>query len=94
MKKFKSRILLTEHGSRLQNPLNLARFYYFKIFPNLSKILHIDFDVTVQGDISQLWDSVDLTDTSKTTGNVIAAARSIINTWDEPQFFFFLLNLN
>eukprot|EP01134_Creolimax_fragrantissima_P007187 CFRG7187T1 len=55
----------------LLNPLNYARFQLPQIFPTLRKVLYIDPDVVVQGDLCIMWDSFLISDKY-----VIAAASS------------------
>ena len=49
-----SHIWSRKHRGRLKNPLNFVRFFYWEIFDKFDKILHLDPDLTVQGDISEL----------------------------------------
>eukprot|EP00123_Amoebidium_parasiticum_P018405 comp24193_c2_seq1/m.44374 comp24193_c2_seq1/g.44374 ORF comp24193_c2_seq1/g.44374 comp24193_c2_seq1/m.44374 type:complete len:984 (-) comp24193_c2_seq1:240-3191(-) len=40
----------------LNNPLNFARFQLTSLFPTLEKLIYIDPDVVVQGDLCDMWD--------------------------------------
>ena len=43
--------------TNLESPLNFARFYMHRLFPTLRKVLYVDADVIVQGDVAELYDS-------------------------------------
>ncbi|XP_029643563.1 glycosyltransferase 8 domain-containing protein 1 [Octopus sinensis] len=52
----KDKIKVHSGRKELSNPLNYARFYLPKLFPNLKKrVIYIDSDCIVQGDIHQLY---------------------------------------
>jgi len=51
-------------NSRFSNSLNIARIYLQILFPRLQKIISLDTDELVLGDIVKLWDDVSLEDHS------------------------------
>jgi lipopolysaccharide biosynthesis glycosyltransferase len=44
-------------GQNLQHPMNYCRFFLPRLFPSLRKLIYLDTDVLVLGDIRQLWDA-------------------------------------
>ena len=54
---------------RLSSPANFARFYFDKMLPGVDKIIYIDADTIVLGDIVRLWDDTDM------GGHLIAAVK-------------------
>jgi lipopolysaccharide biosynthesis glycosyltransferase len=55
-------------GQRLDNPLNFCRFFMHDLFPQLHKIIYVDSDILVLGNIRELWDMA-----SFPRGEVVAA---------------------
>eukprot|EP00274_Cyanoptyche_gloeocystis_P005085 CAMPEP_0196655382 /NCGR_PEP_ID=MMETSP1086-20130531/5131_1 /TAXON_ID=77921 /ORGANISM="Cyanoptyche gloeocystis , Strain SAG4.97" /LENGTH=182 /DNA_ID=CAMNT_0041987655 /DNA_START=470 /DNA_END=1015 /DNA_ORIENTATION=+ len=41
----------------LADPLNLSRFFLGELFPTLCKVIYLDADVLVLGDVEELWNS-------------------------------------
>ena len=78
-----------KHATRLISPSNYARLYFHRILPEIDKIVYIDLDTIVKGDIVRLWDETDL------HGMVIAAcsddnflSKWISSTTNLPSLFF------
>ena len=42
--------------TNLESPLNFARFYLHRLLPRVPKVLYLDADVIVQGDVAALLD--------------------------------------
>jgi lipopolysaccharide biosynthesis glycosyltransferase len=42
--------------TNLESPLNFARFYMHRLFPSIHKVVYLDADVIVRGDIAELFD--------------------------------------
>ena len=42
--------------TNLESPLNFARFYLHRLLPGVAKVLYLDADVIVQGDVAELLD--------------------------------------
>ena len=49
-----------KYKQRMSNVMNFSRFYLDVYFPDIGKIIYIDTDTIVQGDINYLYDSVKL----------------------------------
>ena len=45
---------------RFRSAANFARFYFHEVFSSYDKIIYIDADTVVQGDIVKLWDDTDM----------------------------------
>ena len=41
---------------RLASPANFARLFIADLFPSIEKLIYLDVDIIVQGDIGELWD--------------------------------------
>jgi lipopolysaccharide biosynthesis glycosyltransferase len=61
---------------RLNNVLNYARFYLHQALPDLDKIIYLDADVIVQGNIAELWSI------AKLDQKIIACVPSGIGSYD------------
>ena len=44
---------------RFRSAANFARFYFHEVLPKYDKIIYIDADTVVQGDVVKLWDATD-----------------------------------
>eukprot|EP00124_Ichthyophonus_hoferi_P005577 Ihof_evm1s847 gene=Ihof_evmTU1s847 len=51
------KIKVWQGPNNLNNPLNFARFQLTNIFPDVAKLIYLDPDVVVQGDLTEMWDT-------------------------------------
>ncbi|MGH8065689.1 MAG: glycosyltransferase [Candidatus Entotheonellia bacterium] len=69
-------------GGRLSNLMNYTRFYLHQVLPDLDKIIYLDADVIVQGDIVELWSR------AKLDQHIIACIPSAVGSYDYMGSFY------
>lgn len=58
--KFLKKNIYVRNRVRLRSVMNFARFYFHDILPDVGKIIYLDVDIIVQGDIIELWNNTKL----------------------------------
>ena len=48
-------ISVVKDAHELASAGNFARFYFHELFPDIERVIYLDLDTIVQGDIAELW---------------------------------------